>query len=61
MSKISEGIYFCPWCELVIPWKKITSGKAPNYHPDPARRVKGKKRVSAQLICPKCRRYVKQK
>jgi len=58
--KVNDNTYFCPWCNTTINHIKRTAGE-PSGEETKGGISKGHKRVSSQLICPVCGRYVKQK
>jgi len=58
--KVGYDTYYCPWCGTTINHKKYTAG-TPKGESTKGGISKGHSRVSNQLICPVCGRYVKQK
>lgn len=58
--KIGNNLYQCPWCGTKIEHVKRTAGAMKGQEMRGGV-SKGHSRVSDQLICPECKRYVKQK
>lgn len=63
MVRIGINKYLCEWCNTKIDWTPKTAG-TPRYVGQNAHNnhlSAGHSRVSNQLICPNCARYVSQK